>query len=212
MRTQTFNEELANTVTHALGVVLSIGALVILVSIASIEGNARQVVSFSIYGLTLTLLYLSSTLYHSIYSPRIKHIFKLADHSAIFLLIAGTYTPFALLCLKGTWRWYFLGIIWGFAIAGIFLTLFCYNRYRRIFTLLYLTMGWLGVVIFKPLLIVIPFEGVLWLIGGGVCYTLGVILFLGRKLRYGHAVWHLFVLGGSLCHFLGILFYVLPVS
>ena len=211
MRAQTFNEELANTATHALGAILSIAALVILVAIASIEGSASQVVSFSIYGLTLITLYLSSTFYHGFYSPRIKHIFKLADHSAIFLLIAGTYTPFALLCLKGTWRWYFLGIIWGFAIFGILWTLLYYQRYRRIFTPLYLVMGWLGVMIFKPLLSVIPLAGVLWLVGGGVFYTLGV-LFLGRKLPYGHAVWHLFVLTGSLCHFLGILFYVLPVS
>jgi hemolysin III len=211
VKAQTFNEELANTATHALGAILSIAALVILVAIAGIEGSARQVVSFSIYGLTLIALYLSSTLYHGFYSPRIKHIFKLADHSAIFLFIAGTYTPFALLCLKGTWRWYFLGIIWGFALFGILLTLLYYQRYRRIFTLLYLFMGWLGVMIFKPLLTVIPLAGVLWLVGGGVFYTLGVS-FLGRKLVYGHAVWHVFVLAGSLCHFLGILFYVLPVS
>ena len=212
MREQTFNEELANTATHGFGVVLSIAALVVLVVIAGFEGNTWQAVSFSIYGLTLITLYLSSTLYHSFFSPRIKHIFKLADHSAIFLLIAGTYTPFALVCLRGPWGWTFFGLIWGFAILGIALTLFFFERYRRLFTLLYLIMGWLGVFLFKPLLTVIPLEGVLCLVGGGVFYTLGVIFFLRGNLRYGHTVWHLFVLAGSICHFFGILLYVLPGS
>ena len=165
MRAQTFSEELVNTATHALGVVLSIVALIILVATASIEHNARQMVGFGIYGITLITLYLSSTLYHSFSASRIKHIFKLADHSAIFLLIAGTYTPFALICLKGSWSWCFLGIIWGFAIVGIILTLFYYDRLRRFFTILYLIMGWFGVIIFKPLLTVIPLEGLDDIIG-----------------------------------------------
>lgn len=210
MREQTFNEEIANTVTHGLGVILSIAALVILVSLASLKGNAWKVVSFSIYGSSLLALYLSSSLYHVLLTPRVKQIFQLADHSAIFLLIAGTYTPFTLVSLNGPWGWTLFGLIWGFAVTGIGLTIFFLGRFRLLFTLLYLGMGWLVVIAFKPLLNAIGLEGMLWIISGGAFYSLGVIFYIRDNHRYSHAVWHLFVLAGSVCHFFGILFYVLP--
>ncbi len=186
--------------------------LVILVTLAGIKGTTWHVVSFSIYGSTLIALYLSSTLYHGFISPRIKRIFQLADHSAIFLLIAGTYTPFMLVSLRGPWGWSILGLIWGIAIIGIALTCFFLDRFRLLFAMLYLGMGWLVIIAFKPLVTAIPFEGMLWIIVGGAFYSLGVIFYLWTKLRYAHAVWHLFVLAGSICHFFGILLHVLPSS
>jgi hemolysin III len=212
VREQTFKEEIANSATHGFGVILSVTALVVLVTLAAIKGNVWHVVSFSIYGATLIALYLSSALYHGLFSSRIKRIFQLADHSAIFLLIAGTYTPLTLVSIRGPWGWTLFGLIWGFAITGIVLTAFFLDRFRLPFTLLYLGMGWLAIIAFKPLLAAIPLEGILWIIGGGAFYSLGVIFYLWTKLRYGHAVWHLFVLAGSICHFFGILFHVLPSS
>jgi hemolysin III len=212
VRKQTFKEEIANSATHGFGVILSVTALVVLVTLAAIKGNVWHVVSFSIYGATLIALYLSSALYHGLFSSRIKRIFQLADHSAIFLLIAGTYTPFTLVSIRGPWGWTLFGLIWGFAITGIVLTAFFLDRFRLPFTLLYLGMGWLAIIAFKPLLAAIPLEGILWIIGGGAFYSLGVIFYLWTKLRYSHAVWHLFVLAGSICHFFGILFHVLPGS
>ena len=212
MREQTFNEEIANSAIHCIGIVLSVAALVFLVTLAGIKGNTWQVVSFSIYGSTLIVLYLSSTLYHGFNLPRFKHIFQLADHSAIFLLIAGTYTPFTLVSLRGPWGWTLFGLIWGLAIIGIVLTVLFLGRFRLLFTMLYLGMGWLVIIALKPLLNAIPLGGILWIAGGGAFYSLGVIFYLQKNLRYGHAVWHLFVLAGSICHFFGILFYISPIS
>ena len=212
MREQTFNEEIANSAIHCIGIVLSVAALAGVVTRAGIKGNTWQVVSFSIYGSTLIVLYLSSTLYHGFNLPRFKHIFQLADHSAIFLLIAGTYTPFTLVSLRGPWGWTLFGLIWGLAIIGIVLTVLFLGRFRLLFTMLYLGMGWLVIIALKPLLNAIPLGGILWIAGGGAFYSLGVIFYLQKNLRYGHAVWHLFVLAGSICHFFGILFYISPIS
>jgi hemolysin III len=212
MREQTFNEEMVNCATHGVGTVLSVAALIVLVTLAGIKGNILQVVSFSIYGSTLILMYLSSSLYHCFASPRVKLIFQLADHSAIFLLIAGTYTPFTLISLRGPWGWTLFVLIWGLAIIGIALTFFFHNRFRLLFTALYLGMGWLAIIAFKPLMTAILLEGVLWVVGGGLFYSLGVIFYLRGNIRYSHTIWHFFVLAGSMCHFLGILFYVLPTS
>jgi hemolysin III len=210
MRDQTTNEEIINTVTHGVGALLSIFALTILVSLASVRGNTWQVVSFSVYGTTLLVLYLSSTLYHYFVSPRIKRIFQLADHAAIFLFIAGTYTPFTLVSLRGPWGWTLFGLAWGLAITGVALTVFFLDRFRVLFAVLYLAMGWLVVIAFKPLLSAIPLEGILWIVGGGFFYSIGIIFYLWSNLRYGHAVWHVFVLAGSICHFFAILLHVLP--
>lgn len=187
-------------------------ALFTLVTMANFNGNTLQVVSFSIYGSTLILMYLSSTLYHGFASPRIKRIFQLADHAAIYLLIAGTYTPFTLVSLRGSWGWTLFGLIWGFAIAGITLTFLFPGRFRPLFTVLYVGMGWLAVIVFKPLMDVLLVEGLLWLVGGGVLYSLGVIFYLWKSLQYGHVIWHFFVLAGSTCHFFAILLFVLPAS
>ena len=191
---------------------LSVVALVVLVTLANLNGNTLQVMSFSVYGSTSILLYLSSTLYHGFASPRIKRIFQMADHAAIYLLIAGTYTPFMLVSLRGPWGWTLFGLIWGFAIIGITLTFLFPGRFRLLFTALYVGMGWLAIIAFKPLMDVLLLEGVLWIVGGGVLYSLGVIFYLRRSLQYGHVIWHFFVLAGSICHFLAMLFFVLPGS
>lgn len=210
MREQTDKEEMANSVTHGVGIIMSVAALAILVTMASMKGDAWKIVSFSIYGSALLALYLASTLYHVVQSPRIKHFFQLADHSAIFLLIAGTYTPFTLVSLNGPWGWTLFGLIWGFAITGIVLTFFFLGRFRLLFTLLYLGMGWLVVIAIKPLWAAIQLEGMLWIISGGVLYSLGVIFYLRKNMLYSHTIWHLFVLAGSSLHFFGVYYHVLP--
>jgi hemolysin III len=205
-----FKEETINALTHGLGALLSLGGLVVLVILASRHGDAWHIVSCSIYGATLVLLFASSTLYHSCRNERTKHICRIIDHSSIYLLIAGTYTPFVLVNLRGSWGWSLFGVIWGLALAGIVFQIFFVSRFRVLQTLIYLAMGWLVVIAFKPLLTRVPLPGMIWLLAGGLCYTAGVLFYLWKKLPFHHAVWHLFVLGGSVCHYFAILFYVLP--
>lgn len=208
----TLTEEIANSVTHGIGAGLSIAALSILVTFAGLFGDAWRVVSFSIYGATLILLYLASTFYHSFQSPRLKEIFRVLDHSAIFLLIAGTYTPFTLVNLRGVWGWTLFGLIWGLAIFGILLEVFFMDRFKALTMVTYVGMGWMVIIAFKPLLSAVPVGGMVWLCVGGLTYTLGVIFYLWDRVPFNHAIWHLFVLGGSVCHFFCMLFYVLPVN
>jgi hemolysin III len=203
-------EETINALTHGLGVLLSVGGLTVLVVMAALRGDAWHIVSCSIYGATLVLLFSSSTLYHSFRSRRVKHVFRVIDHASIYLLIAGTYTPFVLVNLRGQWGWTLFGVIWGLALAGIVFQVFFVDRFRLAQTLIYLAMGWLVVVAVKPLFIHVPRGGLLWLLAGGLCYTVGAVFYLWKKLPYHHAVWHLFVLGGSVCHYFAILLYVLP--
>jgi hemolysin III len=203
-------EETVNALTHGLGALLSLGGLVVLVVMASLHGDAWHIVSCSIYGFTLVLLFSSSTLYHSFRSQRVKHIFRIIDHASIYLLIAGTYTPFVLVNLRGRWGWSLFGVIWGLALAGIVFQIFFVSRFRLVQTMIYLAMGWLVVIAIKPLFMHVPRLGLLWLLFGGLCYTVGAVFYLWKKLPYHHAVWHLFVLGGSVCHYFAILFYVLP--
>ena len=205
-------EEIANSVTHGIGAGLSIAALSILVTFAGLFGDAWRVVSFSIYGATLILLYLASTFYHSFQAPRVKKFFRVLDHSAIFLLIAGTYTPFTLVNLRGGWGWTLFGLIWGSAICGILLEIFFIDRFKTLSMAIYIAMGWLVILAFKPLLSAVPAGGMIWLGVGGLIYTLGVVFYLWERIPFNHAIWHLFVLGGSVCHFFCILFYVLPVD
>jgi hemolysin III len=205
-----FKEETINALTHGLGALLSLGGLVVLVILASRHGDAWHIVSCSIYGATLVLLFASSTLYHSCRSERTKHICRIIDHSSIYLLIAGTYTPFVLVNLRGSWGWSLFGVIWGLALAGIVFQIFFVSRFRLVQVVIYLAMGWLVVIAFKPLLTRVPLPGMIWLLAGGLCYTAGVLFYLWKKLPFHHAVWHLFVLGGSVCHYFAILFYVLP--
>jgi hemolysin III len=209
-RVYTRGEEIANWATHGLGLLLSIVGLTLLIVYSSLRGNAWHVVSFTVFGLTLLTLYTVSTLYHARRSERGKQLFRKLDHAAIFLLIAGTYTPFLLTHLRGPWGWTLFGIIWGLCGAGAVFQLFFGGRFRVTSTLAYLFVGWLIVVALEPLMTYVPHGGLWLLFAGGLCYSIGVIFYLWRQLRYHHAVWHTFVLGGSTCHFLAVLLFLLP--
>ncbi len=205
-------EDLANSITHGIGAALAVAALSVLVSQAVLHGDVWRVVSLSIYGSSLVLLYLASTLYHSFRSPRLKHFFKGLAHAAIFLLIAGSYTPFTLVTLRGPWGWTIFGLIWGFAVAGITFESLFLGRFKRLVVVFYLGMGWMAVVAIKPLIEALPWGGIAWIAAGGLFYTLGVIFYMWKRLPFNHAIWHLFVLGGSGCHFFAIALYVLPME
>jgi len=204
-------EEIANSITHGIGVVLAIAALVILTVLAGAYGNGWHIVSVSIYGTTLVLLYTASTLYHSIQSPHAKSILQILDHSAIYLLIAGTYTPFMLVSLRGPWGWWLFGVIWGLAVLGVMLQLPLMSRWRAVSLGLYIGMGWVVVVAIKPLIVSVATGGIVFLVLGGLAYTAGILFYCWEKLKFHHAVWHLFVLAGSILHFFSILFYVVPI-
>ena len=211
--TYSLGEEIANAITHGIGAVLAIAALAILVVFATMYGNVWHIVTFSIYGTSLLLLYVFSTLYHSFTNERVKAVFKILDHSAIYLLIAGTYTPFTLVVLRDTIEgWVIFSFIWSLAIVGIFLKVFFVKRFRFISTLAYVGMGWAVVFACNPLLENLSTQGIQLLIAGGVLYTAGSIFYLMKRVPYTHAVFHLFVLGGSACHFFSILLHVLPIS
>lgn len=205
-------EEIANSVTHGLGVLFSIAGLAILTAFASLFGTVWHVVSCSIYGATQIFMYTASTLYHSIPLPRAKAVLRQFDHAAIFLLIAGTYTPFALVNLRGPWGWTILTVIWGFAILGIVLQTWLIRRSRLVATIPYLAMGWMAVIAIKPLLETVAPGGLLLLMCGGLAFTVGTIFYISRRLRFHHAFWHAFVLAGSMLHFFAILFYVIPLA
>jgi len=205
-RTLSLGEEIFNSITHGIGTLLSIAALVLLVVFAVIKGNAWHVVSFSIYGSTLVLLYLSSTLYHSFTKEKIKNLFARFDHAAIFLLIAGTYTPFVLTVLRGALGWTIFGIIWGLAITGVVIRSVYLTRFRKLMVGIYLAMGWMFVFAIVPILNNLPGTSLVFLFVGGACYSLGVIFYSWRKLKYGHGIWHLFVLAGSIMHFFSVLY------
>jgi len=203
-------EELANWVTHGIGLVASIGGLTLLIVLASLRGGAWHVVSFTVFGLTLLGLYTVSTLYHAYRREPMKRLFLKLDHVAIFLLIAGTYTPFLLTNLRGPWGWSLFGVIWGVCGAGAVFQLLFGERYRLTSTLAYVCAGWLIVVAIGPMLTLVPHGGLWLLLAGGLCYTVGVVFYLWHRLRYHHAVWHTFVLGGSTCHYLAVLLFLLP--
>lgn len=202
-------EELANSITHGVGLILSIAGLAVLVTLAAIRGSAWRIVSCAVYGSTLLCLYAISTFYHSIRSRPLKRILKICDHSAIYLLIAGTYTPFLLVNLRGAWGWSLFGVIWGLAMAGILFKSWSAGRFPASSTGVYLLMGWLALVAIKPMLLRVPLSGLLWLLAGGVLYTLGVVFYASKKVPYNHAIWHCFVLAGSACHYLAVLYSVI---
>ena len=202
-------EEIANGVTHGIGAGLSIAGLTVLVVFAALYGDVWRVVSFSIYGAALVMMFTASTLYHSFRRPGVKRVLRIIDHSMIYLLIAGTYTPFMLVTLRGPWGWSLFGVIWGLALAGIVLKTVMTGRYRILSTMTFVIMGWLCVIALKQMIASIPPHGMMWLAGGGLLYTFGVVFYVWRSLPYHHAVWHLFVLGGGMCHFFSILFHVL---
>ena len=204
----TTGEEIANSVTHGLGVALAVAGLAVLVSMAALRGEPWQVVSFSVYGGSLILLYLVSTLYHGLTKPETKTIFKFFDHASIYILIAGTYTPFTLVSIRGGWGWSLFGVIWGLAILGILFKIKNTGRWGKVSAAVYVLMGWLCVIALHRMIATIPTAGLIWLFTGGVLYTGGLIFYGWKKLPYNHAVWHLFVLGGSTCHYFAILFHV----
>lgn len=204
----TLAEEIFNSVTHGIGALLSIAALVILVAYASIQGDAWRIVSFSIYGFTLFFLYLSSTLYHCIFHEKAKRILRVFDHSSIFLLIAGSYTPITLVAMRGTWGWILFTVVWTIALIGIILKSIGLEKMKRVSLFLYIFMGWLIIIALKPMLTMIPKGLFPWLLAGGLIYTSGVIFYAWKKIPFNHGIWHLFVLGGSTVHFLGFLFHL----
>ena len=201
-------EEIFHSITHGIGVVLAVAGLMVLVVLAARRGDAWRIVSFSVYGGSLTLLYLASTLYHSFQDERLKRFFRHFDHLSIFLLIAGTYTPVTLISLRGVWGWTLFALIWVFAAAGIVYELLFLGRSKWISVTIYLAMGWLAVVAVKPMLTMVPRGLFWWLLAGGLCYTAGVLFYVRKEMRYHHVLWHLFVLFGSACHFLGFSFYL----
>ena len=205
-------EEKFNVISHAIGLVLSIAALVLLVVYSSIYGSAWHIVSFSIYGASLIVSYSASTFYHYVQSPKLRHRLNIFDHSAIYVLIAGTYTPFTLVVLNGWVGWTIFGVSWGLAIVGIILKLFFTGKYDKISTFTYVLMGWVVIFAIKPLVHNLSFEGLMWLLAGGIFYTVGAVLYSIKNLKFNHAIFHIFVLLGSFAHFIAVFFYVLPIK
>ncbi|HKY05867.1 MAG TPA: hemolysin III family protein [Blastocatellia bacterium] len=203
-------EEVANTITHGLGLALSVVGSLILLILSTLRGDTWQVVSCTIFGVTMVALYAASTLYHSFRNPRHKHILKILDHSAIYLLIAGTYTPFTLISLRGWVGWTLFAVIWTLSIVGIILKCVFIHEFKILSTLVYVVMGWIGIVAIKPLLASVPVAGIVWLIAGGVAYTVGVVFFACKRVPYNHAIWHVFVMAGSICHYFAVMYSVLP--
>jgi len=207
-RVQTLGEEIANTISHGIGLLLAIAAIPILVVAAANQTGAAEITGVSIFGATMVLAYLSSAIYHALPAGRAKQVMQLVDHAAIFLLIAGTYTPFTLGALWGGWGWSLFGVVWGLALMGIVLKTCVGTRYQNLSVVLYLAMGWLVLIAIRPLFLNVPGWGLFWLVAGGIAYTLGVLFFvLDEKVRYAHSVWHLFVLAGTICHFVAVLWY-----
>ncbi len=201
----TISEDIANSVTHGIGVGLAIAGLILLVVLAVLEGDPWRVVAFSIYGASLIFLYLASTIYHSLLNIDVKRIMQKVDHSAVYILIAGTYTPFLLISLRDTGLgWVLFGVVWGLAVVGILFKAVFINRYEVIATIAYVAMGWMCVLVWQQMVAHVPPGGVAWLVAGGIVYTLGVLFYAWQKLPYNHTIWHLFVLGGSICHFVSV--------
>ena len=206
-RPQSPGEEIANTVSHALGLLATLVGAPFLISHAVRRGSTATVVGTSIFACTIVLLYLTSTLYHAMPRTRAKRVFRVLDHEAIFLFIAGTYTPFTLGVLRGGWGWSILGVVWSLAVVGIVLNAVGGMRYRRFSTGIYLGMGWLMLIAIRPLWLRLPVSGLLWLLAGGLAYTVGVAFFAAKRIPYSHLIWHLFVLVGTSCHFIAVLWY-----
>ena len=202
-------EEKINVISHAVGFFLSSVALVFLVVRAGMYGNVLHVVSFTIFGVSLMVLYAASSLYHNAKQPEVRKRLKIFDHASIYVLIAGTYTPFTLVTLQGSAGWVIFGVSWGIALVGITLKLFFTGRYSIASTVMYVLMGWVIIFAIKPLVHNLSADGLFWLFLGGVAYTVGAVLYSIKKIKFNHAIFHLLVLIGSFCHFVSIYFYVL---
>jgi hemolysin III len=208
--TYTSGEEIASSVTHGIGVALAVAGLAVIVVYSALRGSAWHIVSTAIYGTTLVLLYLASTLYHAVQRPGAKRFLKLLDHMGIYLLIAGTYTPFTLVTLRGAWGWAIFGVIWGLAVVGISLEAMWLHRPKWLSAVVFIAMGWIIILAIGPLVARLPREGLVLLLAGGAAYTVGTVFYVWKSVRYMHAVWHLWVLAGSVCHFFAILRNVVP--
>lgn len=209
-RIQTFSEEMANSITHGIGAALSVVALISMVMYTASTGDTYRIVGAAVFGVTMVVLYLASTLYHSFHWTPAHQALRKFDHCAIYLLIAGTYTPFTLVSLKGVWGWSLFGVVWALAVTGVIFKLFFIHRFEIMSVVVYVAMGWLGALAFRPTLEALSGGGMMWLVAGGLCYTAGVVFYAWRQLPYHHTVWHLFVMGGTFCHYWAVQFYVLP--
>jgi len=206
-RPQSLGEEIANSVSHGLGLSAAVAAFPVLVMAAQARGDTGGIVGASVFATTTVMLYLASTLFHALPRCRAKRVFQILDHSAIYLLIAGTYTPFTLGVLRGDWGWTLFGLVWGMAIAGTVLKALGGVRYTTLSTWTYLAMGWLVIIAAEAVWTLVPGWGLFWLIAGGVAYTAGAVFFMAERIRYFHFVWHLFVVAGTTCHFIAVLRY-----
>lgn len=204
-RAQSPGEEVANSVSHGVGLLAALAAAPVLVLSAARQDGAARIAGASVFAATTVLLYLTSMIYHALPGNRAKRVFQVLDHSAIFLMIAGTYTPFTLGVLRGTWGWTLFGLVWGLALAGVALTAAGGIRFPKLTTGLYLAMGWLILIAIKPLWLHLPSWGLFWLLAGGIAYTAGVAFYAAKRIRYSHFVWHLFVIAGTACHFVAVL-------
>ena len=207
---QSLIEELANGITHGIGLALSIVGVIVLVVLAVLRGDGWQIAGCTTFGITLVLLYAASTMYHSLRAPHLKRVFKILDHTAIYLLIAGTYTPFTLVNLRGFWGWTLFGLVWGLSVFGTVWKLFHVERFEIVSILVYVAMGWLVLIAIKPVMSAVPLSGMVWLFAGGLFYTTGLLFFAWKRVPYNHAIWHVFVMAGSICHYFAVMFYVLP--
>jgi hemolysin III len=203
-------EEIVHSVTHGIGIVMAVAGLGLLIAHANTFGSARHIVGCSIFGGALIILYSASTLYHGIRHPKAKRVLRIIDHSAIYLLIAGTYTPFALVNLHGTWGWTLFGVVWGLALLGIVLQFSPLRKFSYVRLILYITMGWAALAVIKPLAASVPRLALILILSGGLTYTVGIVFYLWRRLPYHHAIWHVFVLSGSILHYLAVLLSMNP--
>jgi hemolysin III len=207
VRCQTFGEELANSISHGFGLALAIVATPILIVVHARAGTPWNLVGVSVFAVSMILLYLASTLYHAVSHHGAKRVFRVLDHGAIFLLIAGTYTPFTLGVLRGPWGWTIFGLVWGLAVFGLTTKAIFGAHHRWLTVPLYLVMGWIAVIAAPQILARMPLSGLIWILAGGLAYTGGVAFFAAHRLRYSHFAWHLFVLAGTVCHFFAVLWY-----
>lgn len=206
-RVQTLGEEIANSVSHGIGFLVAVAATPYLIAAAVNRGTVASVVGVSVFAATMMLMYMTSTLYHALPGPRVKKVFRILDHNAIYLLIAGTYTPIVLGVMYGAWGWTLFGLVWGLAVAGVILKSISGVKYHGVSLAIYVAMGWLVLIAVKPLLEAMPFWGIFWLFLGGVFYTSGILFYGNKRMPYAHMIWHLFVIAGTVCHFIAIMGY-----
>lgn len=209
---QSLGEEIANAITHGLTAIAAIAGLIVLIVFAASGGDPWRIVTFSIFGTCLVILYAASTCYHAVRPGPLKNTLRVLDHSAIYLLIAGSYTPFMLVSMRGPMGWTLFGIVWALAVIGTIYKVICIDKWPLVSLGFYLVMGWLAIFAIGPLLQTMPGGGVFWLIAGGAAYTVGIVFFVWEKLPFNHAIWHGFVSAGSVCHFFAVLWYVLPMA